>query len=83
MSSGFSFCFRYEMPLSSTEQGRPLRDFDVLGFTLQHEMGYTNVLTMLDLGGVPLRSEARGDGDLIVIADGPGAAAIRNRARRY
>ena len=52
---------RYEMPLSSTEQGRPLRDFDVLGFTLQHEMGYTNVLTMLDLGGVPLRSEARGD----------------------
>ena len=64
---------RYEMPLSSTEQGRPLRDFDVLGFTLQHEMGYTNVLTMLDLGGVPLRSEARGDGDPIVVAGGPGA----------
>ena len=39
----------------------------------QHEMGYTNVLTMLDLGGVPLRSEARGDGDPIVVAGGPGA----------
>ena len=44
---------RAGMPLCSTEQGRPLRDFDVLGFTLQHEMGYTNILTMLDLGGVP------------------------------
>lgn len=64
---------RSGMPLSSTEQGRPLRDFDVLGFTLQHEMGYTNVLTMLDLGGVPLRSEARRRDDPIVVAGGPGA----------
>ena len=64
---------RAGMPLCSTEQGRPLRDFDVLGFTLQHEMGYTNILTMLDLGGVPLRSEARGEDDPIVVAGGPGA----------
>ena len=60
---------RAGMPLCSTEQGRPLRDFDVLGFTLQHEMGYTNILTMLDLGGVPLR----GEDDPIVVAGGPGA----------
>ena len=64
---------RAGMPLCSTEQGRPLRDFDVLGFTLQHEMGYTNILTMLDLGGVPLRSEVRGEDDPIVVAGGPGA----------
>lgn len=64
---------RSEMPLCSVEQGRPLRDFDVLGFTLQHEMGYTNILTMLDLGGVPLRSEMRNEEDPIVIAGGPGA----------
>ena len=64
---------RAGMPLCSTEQGRPLRDFDVLGFTLQHEMGYTNILTMLDLGGVPLWSEARVEDDPIVVAGGPGA----------
>lgn len=61
------------LPLHSTEQGRPLRDFDVLGFTLQHEMGYTNILTMLDLGGIPLRSEDRCSSDPIVMAGGPGA----------
>ena len=64
---------RSGMPLCSTEQGRPLRDFDVLGFTLQHEMGYTNILTMLDLGGVPLRAGMRGEDDPIVVGGGPGA----------
>jgi len=61
------------VPLTSTERSIPLSDFDVVGFTLQHELGYTNVLTMLDLGGIPLRSEKRENNHPIVIAGGPGA----------
>lgn len=61
------------VPLTSTERSMPLSDFDVVGFTLQHELGYTNVLTMLDLGGIPLRSENRKNGHPIVMAGGPGA----------
>lgn len=61
------------LPLASIEQRRPLREFDVLAFTLQHETGHTNVLTMLDLAGVPLRSEARGPDVPLVIAGGHGA----------
>ena len=60
-------------PLGSVESGRALRNFDALGFTLQHEMSFTNILTMLDLGGVPLLSADRGDGDPIVLAGGPAA----------
>ena len=41
---------------SSLESARPLADFDVVGFSLQFELTYTNILTMLDLGGIPLRS---------------------------
>ncbi len=61
------------VPLVSCETARPLRDFDVVGFSLQFELTYTNVLTMLELGGIPLRSEARGEGDPLVIAGGPTA----------
>ncbi|MEX2559179.1 MAG: B12-binding domain-containing radical SAM protein, partial [Pirellulales bacterium] len=50
---------RHETPLYSLETFTPLAEFDVLGFTLQYEISYTNVLTMLDLGGVPLRSQQR------------------------
>ncbi|HVJ16346.1 MAG TPA: TIGR03960 family B12-binding radical SAM protein [Polyangiaceae bacterium] len=57
--------------LVSLESGRPLCDFDVIGFSLQYELTYTNILTMLDLGGVPLRSEHRSDDDPLVIAGGP------------
>ncbi|MDY3868210.1 MAG: B12-binding domain-containing radical SAM protein, partial [Pyramidobacter sp.] len=60
-------------PLASIESGRPLCRFDALGFTLQHEMSFTNILTMLDLGGVPLLSSERGDDDPLVLAGGPGA----------
>jgi len=59
--------------LWALESKRPVCDFDVVGFTLQYELSYTNILTILDLGGVPLRSEHRGDSDPIVIAGGPGA----------
>ncbi|RJR18914.1 MAG: TIGR03960 family B12-binding radical SAM protein [Nitrospiraceae bacterium] len=58
-------------PLTSIDNQRPLKDFDILGFTLQYELSYTNVLNMLDLGGVPIRSADRGDEHPLVIAGGP------------
>jgi len=61
------------LPLTSTERSIPLSDFDIVGFTLQHELEYTNVLTMLDLGGIPRRSEKRENSHSIVMAGGPGA----------
>ena len=61
------------LPLTSVERSIRLSDFDVVGFTLQNELGYTNILTMLDLGGIPLRSEERENGHPIVMAGGPGA----------
>src|SRR5690606_363333 len=57
--------------LGSLESVRPLCDFDVVGFSLQYELTYTNILTMLQLGGIPLRSAARGDDDPLVVAGGP------------
>lgn len=57
--------------LASLESVRPLCDFDVVGFSLQYELTYTNILTMLQLGGIPLRSAARGDDDPLVVAGGP------------
>ena len=57
--------------LVSLESARPLCDFDVVGFSLQFELTYTNILTMLELGGIPLRSAQRGDDDPLVIAGGP------------
>ncbi len=57
--------------LRSLENARPLCDFDVVGFSLQFELTYTNVLTMLNLGGIPLRSKHRGDEDPLIIAGGP------------
>ncbi|HEY3139384.1 MAG TPA: TIGR03960 family B12-binding radical SAM protein [Blastocatellia bacterium] len=59
------------IPLLSLEGYTPLRDFDVVGFSLQYEMTYTNVLTMLDLGGIPLRTRERSLDDPLVIAGGP------------
>jgi radical SAM family uncharacterized protein/radical SAM-linked protein len=61
------------LPLVSLESARPLSDFDVVGFSLQFELTYTNILLMLDLGGVPLRSEQRTDEHPLVIAGGPTA----------
>ncbi|WP_437793338.1 TIGR03960 family B12-binding radical SAM protein [Sorangium sp. So ce693] len=61
------------LPLVSLESARPLRDFDVVGFSLQFELTYSNILTMLHLGGIPLRAADRGEDDPIVIAGGPTA----------
>ncbi|HVZ33867.1 MAG TPA: TIGR03960 family B12-binding radical SAM protein, partial [Polyangiaceae bacterium] len=57
--------------LRSLESARPLCEFDVVGFSLQYELTYTNVLAMLELSGIPLRSRHRGDQDPLVIAGGP------------
>ena len=60
--------------LSSLESTRPLREFDILGFSLQYELSYTTVLNMLHLGGVPLKTEERNNSSHnypIIIAGGP------------
>ncbi|MCC7362784.1 MAG: TIGR03960 family B12-binding radical SAM protein [Dehalococcoidia bacterium] len=64
---------REGVALWSLENRRPLRDFDVVGFTFQYELTYTNVLNMLDLGGIPAWSRERGESDPLVIAGGSGA----------
>ena len=62
-----------ELPLLSLETARPLKDFDVLGFSLQYEMTFTNVLNMLDLAQMPIRACDRDDSHPLVIAGGPTA----------
>ena len=57
-------------PLSSLESGRAARDFDVIGFSLSYELTYTNVLTMLDLAGIPLPAAERGEDDPLVLGGG-------------
>lgn len=59
------------MQLFSLENRLPLSEFDVVGFSLQHELCYTNVLEMLDLGGIPIKAEERTEGVPIVIGGGP------------
>jgi radical SAM family uncharacterized protein len=61
------------LPLYSLETFTPLREFDVVGFSLQYEVCYTNVLTMLDLGGIPLHAKDRTRTEPLVVAGGPGA----------
>ncbi len=59
------------IPLFALESRDPICDFDFIGFTLQYEMSYTNVLNMLDLAGLAVRSEDRKEDDPIVVAGGP------------
>ncbi len=59
------------LPLASLETGRPLREFDIVGFSLLYELNFSNVLTVLDLGGIPLASADRGEADPLVVAGGP------------
>lgn len=62
---------KYGIPLYAHESGDALSDFDFVGFTLQYELCYTNVLNMLDLGGIPLLSSQRGEDCPIVVGGGP------------
>lgn len=58
------------LKLFALESQEPVDTFDILGFTLQYEMAYTNVINMLDLAGVPIFSKDRREGDPFVIAGG-------------
>jgi radical SAM family uncharacterized protein/radical SAM-linked protein len=59
------------LPLLSHESGLPLSSFDILGFTLQYELSYTNLLNILDLAGIPWKREQRGETYPLIIAGGP------------
>jgi radical SAM family uncharacterized protein/radical SAM-linked protein len=56
---------------STLDSGRPLSNFDIIGFSLQHELSYTNVLNMLDLSGIPFLSAERDNSFPLIIAGGP------------
>jgi radical SAM family uncharacterized protein len=60
-----------DIPLFALESRDPVSGFDFIGFTLQYEMCYTNILNMLDLAGVPIKSRDRKNGHPFVCAGGP------------
>ncbi|QUH20497.1 TIGR03960 family B12-binding radical SAM protein [Alkaliphilus sp. B6464] len=59
------------IPLFALESRQPIRNFDFVGFTLQYELSYTNILNMLKLAGIPIYSGDRKDEDPIIIVGGP------------
>ena len=59
------------LPSFSWETKTALSEFDAIGFSIQYELAATNILTMLDLAGIPLRAEDRGEKDPIILAGGP------------
>lgn len=59
------------LPLTSIETHTPLSDFDIIGFSFQYELSYSNMLYMLDLAGIPFRAEDRDEKHPIVIFGGP------------
>lgn len=70
----FRDCLKVEeLLLYGLESKRPLSEFDVIAFSLQYELSYPTLLSMLELGGVPYKNEERNDSHPIVIAGGPGS----------
>lgn len=63
-----------DIPLFSVDSHRPAREFDVIGFSLQSEMQYTNVINMIDLAGIPLYAAERGEEDPLLLAGGPNSS---------
>ena len=59
------------LPLFSLESRTPLHEFDFIGFTLQYELSYTNILNIMQLGKIPLRSSDRDENHPIVMMGGP------------
>lgn len=55
----------------SLESRRPIKEFDIIGFSLAYELNYTNVLNLLDLGSIPVKSSERSDKEPLIIAGGP------------
>ncbi|WP_418972749.1 TIGR03960 family B12-binding radical SAM protein [Allofournierella sp.] len=62
---------RLGLPLYALESKDPLTAFDVVGFTLQYELSYTNILAMLELAGIPFYSRDRGEEWPLIVAGGP------------
>ena len=62
---------KHNLPLTALESGDPLSAFDFVAFTLQYEMSYTNVLKMLELAHIPLRTKDRGEDAPLIIGGGP------------
>ena len=60
-----------DIKLFTLETKTPLDQFDMLGFTLQYEMSYTNILNMLDMSGITIRASERGEDEPIIMAGGP------------
>ena len=61
---------RAQIPLYALESGDPIREFDIIGFSLGYEMAFSNVLNMLDLAGVPLHAAERTELTPLVMAGG-------------
>lgn len=61
------------VPLFGLESRMPVRDFDLVGITLQHELNYANVVRILTLSGIPVPAEHRGEANPLVVGGGPGA----------
>lgn len=62
---------KYDVPLFALESGDYIKNFDIIGFTLQYELSYTNVLNMLDLANIPLKSSDRDDLTPVICVGGP------------
>lgn len=71
---------KHKIPLFSLETYTPLREFDIIGFSLQYELSYTNVLNMLDLSGIPIMASERNETDPLIIAGGPAAISPESLA---
>ena len=63
-------CAQPGLPLYALESKRPLKDFDIIGFSLGYELCYTNVLNMLDLAQIPVLAAERNDSHPLIIAGG-------------
>lgn len=62
------------IPLSSIETGKPLKEFDIVGFSVPYEMSYSNILYMLDLAGIPFRAKDRDARYPFIVGGGPASA---------
>jgi radical SAM family uncharacterized protein/radical SAM-linked protein len=66
-----SYLKKHHIPLVSLESKKPLKSFDIVGFSLLYELNFTNVLLMLELGGIPFMANSRDEGYPLIIAGGP------------
>ncbi|MCR4398100.1 MAG: TIGR03960 family B12-binding radical SAM protein [Firmicutes bacterium] len=64
---------KHRIPLFSLETRKAIGEFDVVGFTLQYELTYTNIVNMLDLAGIPVMARDRTERDPLIVGGGPGA----------